>query len=143
MRAHRMFVSLVLLGFSGGFSGGCFGERQEAVYPLRGQVLLAGQPLAEAVVVLHRADGQGRNLTARTDAEGRFEVTTYQPGDGAPIGDYVATVEFRELVQEGDEPMRNGRNLLPERYANPSTSGIVCAVHAGTNELPPWQLEHR
>ena len=70
-------------------------------------------------------------------------MTTYHPGDGAPLGLYAATVEYRELVQEGDEQMRNGRNLLPARYANPETSGLRCEVQAGINELPPWTLERQ
>ena len=122
---------------------GCSGEPQEPVYSVHGQVLWEGQPLADALVVLHRLDRQGRNLTARTDSAGRFEMTTYQPGDGAPLGLYAATVEYRELVQEGDEQMRNGRNLLPARYANPETSGLRCEVQAGINELPPWLLERQ
>ena len=86
---------------------GCSGEPQEPVYSVHGQVLWEGQPLADALVVLHRLDRQGCNLTAHTDSAGRFEMTTYQPGDGDPLGLYAATVEYRELVQEGDERMRN------------------------------------
>ena len=70
-------------------------------------------------------------------------MTTYRPGDGAPLGLYAATVEYRELVQEGDEQIRNGRNLLPARYANPETSQLRCAVQAGVNEFQPWLLERR
>ncbi|MHB8971730.1 MAG: transthyretin-like family protein [Pirellulaceae bacterium] len=123
------------------FVVGCSGEPQEPVYSVRGQVLCDGKPLVDALVVLHRLDGQGRNLTARTDPAGRFEMTTYRQGDGAPVGLYAATVEYRELVQEGDEPTRSGRNLLPAMYAAPETSGLRCAVQAGANELPPWQLQ--
>lgn len=122
---------------------GCSGETREPVYFVHGQVLWEGQPLADALVVLHRLDEQGRNLTARTDPTGRFVMTTYQPGDGAPLGLYAAAVEYREFVQEGDDQMRNGRNLLPARYANPETSGLRCAVEAGNNELPPWSLERQ
>ena len=130
----------LLVGF---FLAGCSNSHEERVYPARGQVLLENRPLAEAFVVLHRLDTEGRNLTARTDAMGRFELTTYSPGDGAPAGRYAATVEFRELVQEGDEPMRSGRNLLPARYADPATSGLRCEVRAGVNQWPAWKLERR
>ena len=61
---------------------GCSGEPQEPVYFVHGQVLWEGRPLADALVVLHRLDRQGRNLTAEhTDPTGRFEMTTYHLGD--------------------------------------------------------------
>ena len=122
---------------------GCGGPVEEPVYPVHGQVLWENRPLAEALVVLHRLDTQGRNLTARTDASGNFEFTTHQPGDGAPAGRYAATVEYRELVQEGDEKIRTGRNLLPLRYSDPSTSGLPCEVNAGDNAWPAWKLDRR
>ncbi len=94
-------------------------------------------------MALHRLDAEGRNLTARTDATGCFQLTTNEPGDGAPAGHYAVTVEYRELVQEGDEQVRAGRNLLPARYADPATSGIRCEVRAETNQWAGWRLESR
>jgi len=132
VRCVGMFLCLLLVGCSGG--------RDEPVYPTRGQVLLDGQPLSEALVAVHRLDVQQRSLTARTDSTGWFELTTHEPGDGAPVGEYAATVEYRELVQEGDEPTRSGRNLLPARYADPAASGLRCNVRAGENIWPAWQL---
>lgn len=124
-------------------AGGCSSRSKEPVYPVRGQVLLDGKPLAEAAVVFHRLDEQGRSLTATTSADGRFQLTSYEPEDGAPAGQYAITVEHRALVKEGDEMMRTGRNLLPARYADPSRSGLRCSVQAGRNELPPWPLRSR
>ena len=86
---------------------------------------------------------EAASLTARTDASGRFQVTTHQPGDGAPAGAYRVTVEYRDLVQEGDELARLGPNRLPARYAKRETSGLRCEVTAGTNTLPAWNLEPR
>jgi hypothetical protein len=122
---------------------GCRSADEEHVYPVTGQVLLDGKPLAEAVVILHRLDHKGRNLTAHTDTAGRFVVTTNQPGDGAAAGSYEVTVEYRQLVQEGDEKMRTGPNLLPPRYAKPGTSLLRCEVKEGPNEFPPWDLSSR
>ena len=139
---RRLPVELALLLIAGVLVSGC-GPRQEPVYPVSGQVLWSGKPLADAVVVLHPEDGTRRSLTAWTDASGRFQLTTYQPGDGAPVGTYLVTVEYRDLVQEGDERVRHGPNRLPACYAKPETSGLRCEVTAGTNTLPPWNLERR
>lgn len=122
---------------------GCSGSSVEPVYPVHGTVLWDERPLAEALVVLHPLDRPGRGLSARTGPDGRFEVSTYQAGDGAPAGRYAVSVELRELVQEGDEPMRNGRQLLPERYANPRTSGLQCLVEPRENQFPPWRIARR
>ncbi|MBM4002697.1 MAG: DUF4198 domain-containing protein [Planctomycetes bacterium] len=123
---------------------GC-GAGEPKIHPVTGKVLLNGQPLADASVVFHPVDAQSRpelrRLTARTDAGGAFRLTTRDPGDGAPAGEYGVTVEFRELVQEGDEFVRSGANLLPDRYAHPATSGLHCRIEAGSNQLLPFQLE--
>jgi hypothetical protein len=137
-----LHLPLALLLTAGVLISGC-GTAQEPVFPVSGQILWSGKPLAEAVVVLHPEDGKRRSLTARTDASGRFQLTTHQPGDGAPAGTYLVTVEYRDLVQEGDELVRHGPNQLPARYAKPETSGLRCEVTAGTNTLPVWNLEPR
>ena len=125
---------------------GC-GTGEPTVYPVTGKVLLDGQPLGEATVVFHPIDANSapgrRSLTARTDANGVFRLTTHEPGDGAAAGEYGVTVEFRELVQEGDEMLRGGANLLPDRYSRPATSGLQCRVETGPNELQPFQLVNR
>lgn len=122
--------------------GGC-GERIAPVHPVRGQVLLDGLPLEGADVAFHPQVGEGRNLTATTNADGRFELTTHAPGDGAEAGKYGVSIQWRELVQEGDEASRAGKNLLPPRYADPATSQLEAEVREGTNELPPWDLSSR
>jgi hypothetical protein len=134
-------LNYLLLG-AGILASGC-AKRTEPVYPVSGQVLLAGQPLAEALVVFHPIDQTRRSLPAYTDTSGRFRLTTHQPGDGAAAGAYAVTIEYRDLVQEGDEQSRAGQNRLPARYGQPETSGLRCEIIAATNELPAWNLEPR
>ena len=62
------------------FLVGCSGETREPVYSVHGQVLWEGQPLAGALVVLHRLDKQGRNLTARTDPFRKLVVSDIRRG---------------------------------------------------------------
>ena len=124
-------------------SAGCSRERLEAVAPVAGKIHYDGKPLAEATVVFHRLEGEGRSLTTRTTADGTFRVTTHQPNDGAPPGRYAVTVELRDWVRDGDEAVRSGRNLLPPKYADPRTSGLECVVVDGDNQLPLWNLQSR
>jgi hypothetical protein len=109
-------------------------------------VTFAGKPLAEAMVVFHPVEGSvegDHKPLAYTTDEGRFDMTTYLTGDGAPAGKYEITVELREPRVVGEETIRDGRNLLPPKYSRPDTSGLTCTVAEGENELPPIAIEDR
>jgi hypothetical protein len=121
---------------------GC-ADQLPARHPVNGQVLQAHKPLAEAMVVLHPKEGSfaaAQKPIAYTDAAGRFNMTTFQQGDGAPAGQYWITVELRAPRQAGEEVVRDGRNMLPPRYAMPNTSGLQVDVKVGANEIPPIDL---
>src|SRR4051812_41924457 len=78
---------------------GCATADRVPLHPVRGQVLYNGSPVKGALVVLHPREAQPgcvQKPIAYTDAEGRFTLMTERPGDGAPVGDYVMTVELRE-----------------------------------------------
>lgn len=122
---------------------GCGSSGGVACAPVHGQVLLAGKPLAEAMVVFHRLDGRPEGApkpVAYCDPQGRFALTTLQTGDGAPPGRYAVTVELRAARQIGEEMVRDGRNLLPPQYADPHRTPLKCDVAAGANELPAIQI---
>src|SRR5437588_121192 len=66
----------------------CSQGSRKPVHPVRGQVLLAGKPVAQAIVTFH-ADGAGEPApSAQTDDQGYFTLTSYTKGDGAPEGEY-------------------------------------------------------
>jgi len=121
------------------------------VFPVRGQVLLDGKPLPGVVVVFHPAGEWGPDEgrpRAETDADGRFTVSTYGAGDGAPAGKYkVAVFELRpdegETVTHTDviRPGTPRRAGPPAVYANPDSSGLSAQVAEGPNELDPLRLK--
>lgn len=126
-------------------AGGCTPQDGVRCHPVRGQVVFDGQPVAEAVVVFHpktEPTAPVPKSLAYTDAEGRFELTTLKTKDGAPAGDYAITVELKELRQVGEEGVRDGRNLLPERYGRPDSSGFSYRVVDGANDVPPLKIEN-
>ena len=127
-----------------GLAVGCTGSKQAPVYPVRGQVLLNGKPLPQAIVTFHHnsAGADAPAPSAQTDAEGRFALTSYEAGDGAPEGDYAVSLvcfRTRELRKGSDED--SARNIVPVRYANAATSRLTAKVAAGKNELPPLQVK--
>jgi hypothetical protein len=116
-----------------------------AVYPLTGNLLFEGRPAAGATIVLHPQDP---SLSARPRAsvkpDGSIVVTTYEPGDGAPAGEYKATVEWHRPVagrEAGDDELPPP-NVLPPAFARPGTTPLTVTVEAGENEFPPISFEN-
>ncbi len=142
-----MFTRIFIPALSIAFCLGCTDSMSIPCYPVSGVVLIDDKPLAEAEVVFHPLTELERKFPkpiAQTDAEGRFRLTTSQPRDGAPAGDYLITVEFREQRLAGEELVRDGVNLLPPRYASPTESGLRFSVTTSpSNEVPPLRLENR
>jgi hypothetical protein len=127
-------------------AAGCSGNNQPTCYPVRGQVLRDGAPLAEALVAFHPLDQRAQvtpKPVAYCDEQGRFHLMTFRSGDGAPAGRYAITVELRAPRQVGEELVRDGENLLPPRLANPTTSKLEYEVVEGENEVPPLAIDGR
>lgn len=110
-----------------------------AVHPAKGEVSYQGKPCGGALVLLHPLgayDADTPRPRALVRSDGAFDLSTYADGDGAPAGDYVVTVEWRKV----DDHPEQGKNVLPERYADPRTSGLKVSVSAETGTLPPIRL---
>src|SRR5690349_23328191 len=125
--ANRTRVALLLLACLFFLSGCSAGDTGPKCYPVRGTVTFNKQSVPEGMVIFHPLDAAAThfpNPVGYTDQDGNFELTTFSPSDGAPVGKYAITVEFRELKPDGDEMIHDGPNLLPEKYANPKTSGL-------------------
>ncbi|MGD9721962.1 MAG: hypothetical protein AB7O59_10390 [Pirellulales bacterium] len=127
-------------------AAGCRQPAGPVCFPVSGQVLKNGRPLAEALVAFHpvaQAEDVFPKPSAVTDAEGRFRLMTFTADDGAPAGRYAITVELRATRQVGEELVRDGPNTLPKRYASPQTSQLEYEVVAGENAVPPLVIEPR
>lgn len=125
-------------------TGGCRGEKSVACRPVSGKVLLGAKPVAEATVVFHRLDGahpEGVPLPlAYTSADGSFSLTTLKSGDGAPLGEYAVTIELKQARMVGEELVRDGRQLLPARFATPAQTPLRYSVRPGENPPAAFDL---
>jgi hypothetical protein len=108
-------------------------------YPASGQVLVNGEPAAEAVVALYH-DGEWGPRTIMpqgwTDADGRFVLSTYGVNDGAPAGDYKVSIEWPAWKKK-----TLGPDKLGSKFADADTSGLTAHIEKGANELPPFNLK--
>lgn len=118
------------------------------VYPVSGSVTVKGKPAEGASVMFMPVDeslrGPGMPLpTGVVGADGRFQLRSYEPGDGAPAGEFYVAIVWPEPLPptNPDSPEAPpARDRLNGRYAVPESSGLKATVQAGPNELPPFDL---
>jgi hypothetical protein len=134
-----------------GLAAGCGASDREPVFPARGQVFFGGKPVPHAQVTLHPlvrqpqagSDNESPRPHGTAGTDGRFTLTTYQSGDGAPAGEYGVTVECwlttaRAGMGEGNSPPPTNR--LPARYSRITTSGLRVRIEPGDNQIPTIKL---
>jgi hypothetical protein len=111
------------------------------VFPVEGQVLWEGRPLAGALVIFHPQGGgpKAPHPTGYADKEGKFRLTTYTKQDGAPSGPYSVTVEWRQLVIRGED-VQCSDNLVPACYASSATTTLMARVKQQATAIPSLVL---
>ncbi len=138
---QRLGVVLLVVAVAWGF--GCGNKGRVPVYPVSGKVLTADKkPAVGAMVTLHPVSAtadNGLRPVGRVDADGFFQLTTYMENDGAPAGEYVATVVWPTPKKTPLEP--EGPDRLGGKYARPETSPFKLKIEPSPQqELPPLIL---
>ena len=121
---------------------GC-GQRQDVpeTAPARGLVLYQGKAVNEAEVMFH-PQAEGHPAVGRTDADGRFVLTTYDAKDGAVLGTHAVTVRLMPTGGlPGMEADSAGAAAIPEKYADPSRSLLTAEVKAGEDNEFKFELQ--
>ena len=111
------------------------------VYRVAGRVSVRNEVPEGALVVLYptgAAPGEIRP-SAKVQQDGSFELTTYETSDGAPAGEYVATLQWNKIKKQGGDYVA-GPNLVPRAYAVATTSPWKVRVAAEPNTLPPLAI---
>jgi hypothetical protein len=123
-------------------------DERKPVFPVSGHLLYEGQPTPQALVIFHAVDDPNpppAKPRGVIDKDGRFTVSTYVRGDGAPVGRYTVTVTWQKPLNRpgnvGEEAF--GPNLLPPKYSDPKTTDLSAEVKEGVNELPPFHLKRQ
>jgi hypothetical protein len=118
---------------------GCSKSDRLVTTPVEGKVLSQdGKPLERATVIFHSTDSSAKFPKPRgtTDAQGLFQLSTYDTADGAPVGKYKVTIEqwYR------DTPDQAPTNHLPPGLSSVSTSGFEVELTKGPNVLEPFKI---
>jgi hypothetical protein len=59
--------------------------------------------------------------------DGTLKLGTYATDDGAPAGEYVVTIQWRQMVNKGGE-LEAGPDLVPASYNSPQTTPLTARV---------------
>lgn len=136
LRAVRTTPVLLLTALFG--CGG--GSDAPPIAPVSGTLTVKGQPKAD-VNVKFFPDSGGRPASGRTDAEGKFVLTTLNTGDGAPVGTHKVSLSGAGALKDwgiNGPPMpgmpgyeewnREQKSGIDQKYADAETSGLVYTV---------------
>lgn len=128
----RLALSLMLCLVVGGCGKK---DNRTKTYPVVGKVLVDGKPVEMIAVRCISASGMDKDnptmSSAFTDKDGRFEINTYEKGDGVPEGNYVLTFEWGSfnMVSRG-----YGGDKFKKKYSDPKKSEVKFTVSADKAE---------
>lgn len=138
----RRWATLVLVAVVG-----CGSESGRVpIHPTKGTVTAAdGAPAEGALVFLHPVTPNGgpNRPNGRVAADGSFTVTSYEPGDGAPAGDYDMTIVWPvpKPANDASDDSRAAPDRLKGRFADPKKPVRRVTIAAGRNVLEPISLK--
>jgi hypothetical protein len=137
--AKRPNLLLVLAALAALAVGGC-GSKSVSVVPVKGKVLLGGQPLQTGSV--STTPPAGRGSRGSIEADGSFELSTFGDHDGALPGTHAVAVIAREPSIGSGPEATPGRLLVPKRYTDPTTSDLSIEVKADGDNHPVLELKN-
>ena len=152
-RVRRTILALEV-SFSILLFGGCsrhdvqdeWSSRRPKVVPSGGVVSYRSQPVEGATVTFMNPQTNVCG-TGTTDAQGKFQLTTYEHADGVTPGPQKVAIRKVQVINKGKPgvdystsvepaPPPEIRWLLPERYSDFDNSGLTVEVTGnGTNEF--------
>lgn len=128
---------------------GCGGAEDRGnrlpVFPVSGSVSYKGRPVVGADITFISAD-KNKSAFGRTDEQGRFQLTTYAPNDGAVGGKHTVVVSkipptttaaagiepedprYDPFAVEKSAPKVTAKSEFPPKYADPKKSDLIVVV---------------
>lgn len=140
--AARVVLVLALL-----VAASC-GGKFPRTYPIKGKILVNGQPAKDCQITFNRTSGgdpaHPATPTGLTNENGEFQLTSYVANDGATEGEYVVTIEWRDRSGITNAEF-GGPDQLGGDYAkvekNKGVKELVVQVGRQALTLPPFELK--
>jgi len=135
--SHRVLWSstAVICLFVMGCAGG---DQNPPTSPVTGKVTYQGEAVEGATIQLLPSGSEGKLANAISKADGTYELSTFEPGDGAMAGPYKVTVRKIVSVQQGvqqsgenaGEPAFVNKDRLPRKYRSQESTPLEFTVKA-------------
>lgn len=136
---RRRFVLLAVIqmfALGGCWGGNTYEPETPPTAPVTGTVTLDGKPTPGILVLLFPADNPPDVVDPNvlslsrggTDANGKFEITTFKSGDGAPVGEYLVAFywagnpKIDPLANADEQPVDPAAAKFNKKYGNASKS---------------------
>lgn len=119
-------------------AGGC--DSGPPMGKVNGVVLYGGKPVAQGTVQFFPVS-PGPMSAGRIQEDGRFELITKTPGDGALVGEHVVVVvppsdlALIEHELKPGQPMTSKFEDIPRVVRNQNSSPLSVKVESGANEF--------
>ena len=133
---HGTLAATCLVGLL--IAGGC---GRPTMAKVSGTVTSQGKPVADAIVQFLPANRPGAGC--RTDASGKYSLTTFKPGDGAYLGPCkVVVMPFVPgLDPDKPAPPPKPRPDIPVKYRDSSTTPFKADVLAGKHNVFTFDMQ--
>ncbi len=139
LKLNGLLICLIAtIGISGCGGGPADPDRPDLT-KVTGTVSYKSAPVEGATVAYANETIGGKPAFGITDVNGKFSLTTFEDADGAIPGPYKVTITKMEKVISKalptDDPKYDpnyvdppAKSLLPDKYAQVSTSGLSATV---------------
>ena len=125
----RMLVWSLAVVVAAGMVGCSKGEK---TFPVKGKVSYTdGTPLKKAQVAFTNKE-KGITASGQTNEAGEFTLSTTEPGDGAPPGNYVISVSPDSY---------EAKQTVAKKFMKGETSGLTFTVKDGENDAGDLKVE--
>jgi hypothetical protein len=152
MTCKALHHGLVLVA-SAALLAGCGGDpNKPRLGRVSGTVTYKGQPVTKGIVTFVPIGGPGaktgQSAMGEIGKDGSYVLTTFDPGDGAVLGEHIVLEQSREddpALEGHDMPIPDAqgrikvkppRNLVPAKYATAEESPLRQTVVQGRNTIP-------